>query len=372
MLYTPRFWFACFVTTTLGISELHAQPNAADDWPIFRGNSSQTGVADTTLPNVLSVRWTFNTGNTIEGSPVISQQTVFFGTSNGLLLALDLSSGKKKWEYKTAGILATPSVRDGAVYVGDVKGDFHCVDIATGKGRWKLPTGGVICSPANFAQDKILFGSYDTHLYCVSKDGKLLWKCKTKEKLHGAPAVASDQILIAGCDQVLHVVDLATGKDAQPMSLEGHVAASVALRNDHLYVGSMSNQFLAVDWKKGAILWRFEAKKGAQPFFASAAVTDDLVITGGRDKQVRALNRKSGKEIWSFATKGRVDSSPVVAGQRVVVGSLDGHLYVLDLKRGAELAKFDMGPISGSPAVGGQCIVVTTILGDVYCVGAKK
>ena len=130
---------------------------------------------------------------------------------------------------------------------------------------------------------------------------------------------------------------------------------------------------LAVDWMKGQITWRYEPKRHAQPFYASAAVTETLVVTGCRDKRVYALNRKTGEEVWSVATGGRVDSSPVIVGKRVYVGSLDKHLYVLDLARGTELQKIELdGPISASPAVGEGCLVIGTNKGTVYCLGEKK
>ena len=44
-------------------------------------------------------------------------------------------------------------------------------------------------------------------------------------------------------------------------------------------------------------------------------------MLGGRDKMVRAIDVATGKPRWSFATRARVDSSPAIAGDRVVVGS---------------------------------------------------
>ena len=142
---------------------------------------------------------------------------------------------------------------------------------------------------------------------------------------------------------------------------------------DRIYLGTMSNQVQAVDWKKGEVLWTYEAEKRAQPFYASPALTDRLVVVGGRDKRVRALDRDTGTEVWSYLTGGKVDSSPVVAGGRVYVGSEDGHLYVLDAARGTQVQKIDLGDsIVASPAISGGRLVIGTQKGVVYCLGAKK
>jgi outer membrane protein assembly factor BamB len=367
-----QVWYGIVVTALLGPS-LAAQENGSKDWPVFRGNGAQTGVAASALPDNLAVSWSFKSQDAIEGSPIIAADTVYVGSLDGKFYALDLKSGQKKWEYQTGGIKTAAAARDGAVYVGDIKGIFHCIDAATGKKRWTVATKGAIHSPANFAGDNIVFGCYDHHLYCVSGAGKVLWQCKTKEKLHGAAAVAGDRVLIAGCDKALHVVDLAKGNEVLAVPLGGHIAASPAVHGDRLYIGNMdSNQFMAIDWKKGDVLWKFEAKRNPQPFYSSAAITDELVVAGSRDKLVRAWKRQTGAEVWTFATKGRVDSSPLIVDKRVIVGSLDGHLYIIDLSRGTEQARFNLGPINGSAAVGGQCLVVASFRGEIFCLAAKK
>jgi len=54
----------------------------------------------------------------------------------------------------------------------------------------------------------------------------------------------------------------------------------------------------------------------------------------------------------AFSTRGKVDSSPVICRDKVVVGSDDGWLYVVSLSDGKELWSYEMGqPVSSSPAV---------------------
>src|SRR5439155_10234204 len=167
-------------------------------------------------------------------------------------------------------------------------------------------------------KDAVLFGSGDETLYCLSqKDGKELWRFKVPGgPVLGSPVVVAGRTFAAGCDSTLHVLDLGTGKELASVELGGQIAATAAIVGDQMYVGTMTNQFLGINWKKPEIAWTFEAAKRQQPFFASAAVTDTLVIAGSRDKRVHALDRQTGKEAWSFETKNRVDSSPVIVGNR--------------------------------------------------------
>ncbi len=346
----------------------------AGDWPLFRGNSLQTGVATATLPEQLDVLWKFPVKDAIESTAVIVGNVVYFGAMDEHLYALDLATGKEKWKYKAGPIKAPVSYRDNLLYVGDCDGKFHCVDAAKGTQKWVFETEGEIVSGANFAGDKILFGSGDEHLYCLTADGKKEWSFRVAGgPVMGTPAVVGDRTFAAGCDSTLHVIDVAKGKEVASLDLDGQVGASAAVSGDRLYVGTMSNQVLAIDWKKAEVAWKYEAVRRQQAFFSSAALTDSLVVLGSRDKRLHGIERQTGKPAWTFATEGRVDSSPVVVGQRVFVGSDDGKLYVLDLAKGTELKRFDLGgKVAASPAVGGGCLVVGTEKGVLYCLGAKK
>jgi outer membrane protein assembly factor BamB len=352
---------------------VYGLPNLANaDWPLFRGNALQNGIATSPLPDALSVRWKLHVKDGIEGTAAIVKDTVYFGAYDQFLYAVSLADGKEKWKYKGGPFKAPPSVYDGAVFVGDEDGMFLCVDGLTGKKRWTFETEGEITSGANFAGEQVLFGSHDATLYCLNrKDGTVAWKFKTQGPVNGSPVIAGGYTFVAGCDSSLHIIDLKSGKELVQIDLEGQAGATAAVEGDGLYVGTMTNEFKAIDLRKKAVVWTYEPKR-AQPFYSSAAVTDKIIIVGNRDKLLHALKRDRGELAWTFPTKGRVDSCPVVDGNRVYVGSTDGSLYVVDLLKGTQVQKLDLGRgILASPAVAENCLVIGTTDGFLYCLGKK-
>jgi len=343
-----------------------------NDWAVFRGNPLQTGVATSTLANDLAELWKFETKDSIEGAPAVAEGVVYVGSMDENLYAVNLADGKQKWVYKGGPFKASPAVNGNAVYGGDSDGKFHCVDATTGAKRWIFDTGAEIVGGANFFGDLILFGSYDETLYCLTRNGKEKWQFKTQGPFNGSPAVADGRTFVAGCDSNVHVIDIAKGTELTAVDLGSQSGATAAVGGDKLYVGTMGNQVQSIDWKKGAVEWTFQPAKRAQPFYSSAAVTPDLIVIGSRDKRLYALDRKAGTERWSFATGGRVDSSPVVVGNRVFCGSMDGNLYVLDLATGKQLKKIELdGPVAGSPAVAAGRLLIGTEKGTLYCFGPK-
>lgn len=348
--------------------------NAAD-WPVFRGDALMTGVGQAKLPDQLQEKWTFKCKDAVEGAPAIVGGVVYLASFDKQVYAIDLATGNEKWKSEKFGpFKASPAIRGTRLYIGDLDGHFYCLDIADGKKVWQFDTDGEIHAGANFHGDNILVGSHDSSLYCLDPNGKKLWSLQTDGPVNGSPSVIGDLTFVAGCDSILHVVDAKTGKDLGTIDLGGQAGATAAVLGDFAYVGTMSNQVVAINWKDKSKTWEFEAPKRQQPFYSSAAIANGIVVSCSRDKKVYALDAKTGKELWNFATEGQVDASPVIVGERVYIGCLsnEGEFYVLDLKTGKKLQQIDLdSAVTGSAAVGPDCLIVATEKGTVYCLGAK-
>jgi outer membrane protein assembly factor BamB len=72
-------------------------------------------------------------------SPVVVNGVVYIGSPDGHLYALNATTGKILWQYKTGDVISfsSPAVANGVVYVGSDDKTLHAVDAATGKGLWK-------------------------------------------------------------------------------------------------------------------------------------------------------------------------------------------------------------------------------------------
>lgn len=365
----------------LGTSVPSAAPNklqspTTNSWPLFRGDPQATGIAPGGLPEKLEPLWTFaSEKGGFESTAAIVDGMVYIGSTDGKLYALDLESGKKRWEFATPlGFSASAAVRDGRVCIGDADGMFYCLDAASGKQLWDFQTDGEINSSANFHNDNVLFGSQDSYLYCLdAASGKLVWKFQSQDQIRCFPTIVNNLAFVAGCDGQLHVIDLGQGRGVGAVKIDSPTGSSPAVMDGLVFVGTEGHNFLAIDPRQKKIVWRYENSERGAAFRSSAAVTPDTVIVGSRDKQVHALNPKTGRQFWSFLTKGRVDSSPVVAGRRVFVGSADGRLYALSVETGDVLWQFELGgAVIASPAVANGRLVIGNDSGELYCFGEKK
>jgi outer membrane protein assembly factor BamB len=343
----------------LVVAAILAFLSVAGDWPVFRGGPLQSGAAADALPDPLAIRWSFKAQDAFESSAAIVGGVAYVGSMDEHVYALELGTGRKLWSEKTGPIKVGTAVRAGSVYVGNLDGVFYSLDACTGRPRWKFQAEAEITSAANFAGDSVLFGSGDEHLYCLGPDGKLRWKFKVAGgPVLASPAIVGDRTFVSGCDSTLHILNVENGKEIASVALEGQTGSSIAVAGNLLYVGTMTNEVLAIDWQKAEVVWRFQAKH-PKPFFASAAVADSLVFVGSRDKNVYGLDRLTGRAVWNFATEDHVESSPIVADGRVYAASLDGKLYVLTQKDGKLVQQVPLGnAISASPAASNGWLII--------------
>ena len=138
-----------------------------------------------------------------------------------------------------------------------------------------------------------------------------------------------------------------------------------------MFFGTEGASFFAIDWRQAKIVWQLRSERN-MPFRASAAVTPEEVIFAGHDKHVYAVDPQNGHERWKFATRAKVDSSPVVVGNRVFVGAGDGRLYALDRAKGEKLWEYEAGGhFVASPAVAAGRLVIGNTDTTLYCFGAK-
>ena len=106
-----------------------------DEWSKFRSNITNDGYSKNSVAKELSnLRWKFKTEDYIDSSPAVADGTVFFGSADSYLYAVDMKTGQEKWKFKTEDlILSSPAVADGIVFFGCEDRYLYAVDMKTGR-----------------------------------------------------------------------------------------------------------------------------------------------------------------------------------------------------------------------------------------------
>jgi len=284
-----------FVVFFGGYSLMCTELLQAADWPMFRGEQGLCGTTSESLPDKLTLLWSFKAAGPVKSSAAIVGDKVFIGSSDANIYCLKLQDGTKVWSFKTGGeVESSPLVLNGNVFVGSSDDFLYSLDANSGVIKWKYETGDKILGAPNWTKslgkNAVLIGSYDFKLHCLDMaTGKTNWIYESGNYINGSPAVEANHAVFGGCDGLLHVIALENGQQVKEVEAGAYVAASVALKDERAYFGQYESQFLCVDIKEGKKAWTFQDRNF--PYFSSPSVSKDRVVFGGRDKLVHCVHQ---------------------------------------------------------------------------------
>lgn len=118
------------------------------------------------------VQWEVDTGNPVISSPAIAEETIYVGSEDETLLAVNRLNGELRWEYETNGpVRSSPAVGQEAVYVGGTNGNVYAVNRGDGTERWTFRTGNWVDSSPALIDGLVVVGSGDGKVYAISDEG---------------------------------------------------------------------------------------------------------------------------------------------------------------------------------------------------------
>lgn len=307
------------------------------------------------------LKWKFQTNGKLFSSPKIADGTIYIGSEDKNLYAIDEKTGQQKWKFLTgAAVHSSAAIADGIVYFSSFDGFIYAVDAKTGQEKWKFKTGSeqkmggkgyfgfkpeeayhddlwdfFLSSPV--VQKNVVYaGSSDGNVYALNaKDGSLKWKHATGNSVHSSPAIDNNTLYIGSWDTYLYALDTESGaekwkfKTGDQGGLTG-ILANPAIRNGIVYIGARDGFFYALNSSSGDLIWKYSCNNSW--IMSSAAFKDDLVYFGTSDTYLLlGLDQKTGKEKFSFKSNGYLYSSPLVSGTTLFIGDFTGKMFAVDL-----------------------------------------
>lgn len=132
--------------------------------------------------NKKEIIWESKTNGPITTTPKIDNETVYIGSWDGYMYALDAYNGELKWKYKTNwGIVSKPFISDELVFFGSLDNNFYALNKNNGKIRWFYTCNAAIHSSPVFYGEYVFFGCDDGRFYALNKtDGDLAWSFAPK------------------------------------------------------------------------------------------------------------------------------------------------------------------------------------------------
>jgi eukaryotic-like serine/threonine-protein kinase len=234
-------------------------------------------------------KWAHKADSKIYTTPSLAVGLVFIGSDDGKLYAVKpgTAAAKEVWQFNAMlPIRSSPVVADDSIYFGTDGGEFFSIDVS-GELRWRFQTRRRIMSTAVVNDGVIYVGSDDWHIYALDvHQGYPIWRFRTKGPVISSPAYGDGKIFFGSADGFVYAVDALSGREMWKFEVGSAVTSSPFVYMDAVYIGATDGALYSLHARTGDPLWRFQSKK---QILSSPFVVDDIVYIGSDDQHIYAL-----------------------------------------------------------------------------------
>jgi len=283
---------------------------------------------------------------------VVADDTLFLGSMEGKLVAIDMPSHSRLWEVPletleegggfgcapsstAVAIYGSPVVAEELVYVGGYNGKIYAFSVGKDEPRWVYPRegnlDGSIVGGLVVSQGKAYVGCSDGKVYALdAAEGYKEWEFQTGDKIWSTPVIDGDTLYICSFDKKLYALSATDGSKKWEFETGGAIASTPLVYNNTVYIGSFDRYLYAVDATDGSLVWKSEVKADNW-FWTRTVICNNTLYVGCLDDKVYVLNAETGDEAVSpFDLGSPVCSWPVLVDGAVIIASEDGRIWAID------------------------------------------
>jgi outer membrane protein assembly factor BamB len=305
-------------------------------YPVYMGNPAHNyDVRAQISTQPPRIEWSRNFQGT-PAQPAVSNGTIYAGTADGKLYAIDFS-GNILWNVSLKGsILHTPVIANNNIIVGTLEGILYVLNTSGQIIRTKTFTGGIASPPVAFGEViYVPVFQEGVYAYNINQD-KVEWKFTTEGMVKNIPIVDEANLYIADLSGKLYVVNRSNGIEINNFKTSGPIESYPVLYEGKIFYGNNTGEIGCYDAKKNVLLWSFNLM---EPVVGSPTIQDSFSIYTTAFGRVFCHNNRTGMRIWDFNTGNLIFSTAVIVDSFVFVttttGAGDfGELYCLSVRSG--------------------------------------
>ncbi|WP_258112666.1 PQQ-binding-like beta-propeller repeat protein [Alicyclobacillus sp. SP_1] len=321
----------------------------------------------------LNYRWTYPLKSMSHGGGAIVNGSYFIGDDSGRVTSMDMATGRSNWVTHVASnnIMTVPLVFQGKVYVGVGNHNFKPGDTVRGTGVNEIvalsqKTGRILWTFPTPGEDMPTFVLHRKVLYALGGDGvfralnpvngQLLWSLKLGGVCSMSSPVVVNDLFFAGMSNPYRTVAVNTKTHGLAFQTPFPKASAAVDDASIAYGGGMVYQqwveqkpgsptyrrqaMSAINIHNGQVLWTYYEPYGtkltSEEYEAAPPVFNNGVLYFGSSyqKMLHAVDVPTGRPLWTLPLKAAANETPVVTDNAVVIGDIQGNLYVVDKLNG--------------------------------------
>jgi outer membrane protein assembly factor BamB len=220
----------------------------------------------------------------LRGSLAMDSTTIFGGTADGRVFAVDKGTGRFLWVAQHwQPFNSHPSLFGSTLYIGCDDGNLLALNKTTGAAIWRYRTRGAVRGRAVEVGGVVYFGSADGYVYALdAADGRLRWRARTGAGVQ-VVAEGGGGLVIASLDNFVYKLSLVRGDRLWKRQLAGRVASEPLMATDGVLFTPLSGDAgVVLDLRDGKQLNTLPVGEDNNTAAAPVAVGEVLLVTTRR------------------------------------------------------------------------------------------
>jgi outer membrane protein assembly factor BamB len=341
-------------------------------WGNLGGNMQHHPVVNQRHKLPYQLQWTSNIGSNIfMSSPVVHGNKLFTAgfddgnARNCYIVSLNASTGEEIWKVKTVnGVKNQMVLADDLLIASDMQGITYAINTNSGKLEWKKepPAHDVMGFVKGLVTDgKVVYTGSGRNLCALDvSDGRIIWQNNEWSGGDGTTTtmtIAGDVLIASSQWGAIHAHNRFSGELIWSRSDDGlrFRDGVLSFADGYLWV-AQNEKFYQLNLNTGETIQSFPT--GMRNTGTSAPIVlKDRIIVAGSHPGIAAFNRLTAEKIWEFQVdpaliytpsyfcdkQQSIETTPVLVGNKIIFGAMDGNLYVLDSNTGRLLWKTTIG-----------------------------
>ena len=304
---------------------------------------------------------------------------------NGEVNSYDGLTGQLNWQIELeVPVVAGPGGGEGLILVGTQEGEVIALNENNGEFIWRIRLTSEVLTPPRAALGVVIARTSDGRMSGLSvSDGEELWNYQRSVPLlslrgAGPPALIDDKAIVGYANGKLVALSISDGKVIWEQSVavsRGRteidrlvdIDSELVIKGNRVYAVAYHGNLAALDVGTGRLLWKREMSSRA----GIDVSENEAVYVSDENNYVWAIQDGSGNGLWRQTELLRRNiTAPVIVGEYVIVGDLDGYIHWISREDGRFVARMRLSndAIRSKPVIGDGLVYISAIDGTVAAI----
>jgi outer membrane protein assembly factor BamB len=300
--------------------------------------------------------WEYDTFGNAFSTPVVIDNYFVVGTVQGDLITLNAETGEQiqsigfdagvtsqliAFDYDGPNNLMFPkeTASKACVVLGTSNGKVYCYDVETLQEYWIFedPSGMIETKPLHL-NNKLIFGSWDSKIYCIDdRTGLLIWQWDEIKNFYYSPAAVTPvtdgrRVYFTSPNKTLYAIDATLGTTSWQKANKYQAWESLGISNDNrlLFVKGMQDKFHVVSAITSNWVKVVNVQYGLDTMPGKIIQNNDDIIFNAKNGKVYKIKKNYKYETMLYLGAARVHSVQKVKNNLFLASNMDGTIVLFE------------------------------------------